>query len=186
VDRERLLGHLDDTETAIKRKELVDLLGMLDLVPRRQRDRARKELVCRQCPRTRRDSRGHGRGSRCRGPRGASGVLDARQPSSDRRPIARAHRTRRLRSDARRPSGGRRYALRNRLTHDLRAAPTPGRAAHATSEEGGSPVARGAPPPRPCGSDTATCWDHRPGRTGVGRFAAARSERSSPALRLGP
>jgi predicted nucleic acid-binding protein len=33
VDRERLLGHLDDTETAIKRKELVDLLGMLDLVP---------------------------------------------------------------------------------------------------------------------------------------------------------
>jgi predicted nucleic acid-binding protein len=33
VDRERLLGHLDDTETAIKRKELVELLGMLDLVP---------------------------------------------------------------------------------------------------------------------------------------------------------
>jgi predicted nucleic acid-binding protein len=33
VDRERLLGHLDDTETAVKRKELVDLLGMLDLVP---------------------------------------------------------------------------------------------------------------------------------------------------------
>lgn len=33
VDRERLLGHLDDTETAIKRKELVELLAMLDLVP---------------------------------------------------------------------------------------------------------------------------------------------------------
>lgn len=33
VDRERLLGHLDDTETAIKRKELTDLLAMLDLAP---------------------------------------------------------------------------------------------------------------------------------------------------------
>lgn len=33
VDRERLLGHLDDTETAIKRKELTDLLTMLDLAP---------------------------------------------------------------------------------------------------------------------------------------------------------
>jgi predicted nucleic acid-binding protein len=33
VDRERLLGHLDDTETAIKRKELTDLLAMLDLMP---------------------------------------------------------------------------------------------------------------------------------------------------------
>lgn len=31
VDRERLLGNLDDTETAIKRKELADLLAMLDL-----------------------------------------------------------------------------------------------------------------------------------------------------------
>jgi predicted nucleic acid-binding protein len=31
VDRERLLGHLDDRETAIKRKELADLLAMLDL-----------------------------------------------------------------------------------------------------------------------------------------------------------
>ena len=31
VDRERLLGHLDDTETAVKRKELTDLLAMLDL-----------------------------------------------------------------------------------------------------------------------------------------------------------
>jgi predicted nucleic acid-binding protein len=31
VDRERLLGHLDDTETAIKRKELTDLLAMLHL-----------------------------------------------------------------------------------------------------------------------------------------------------------
>ena len=33
VDRERLLGTLDDTETAIKRKELADLLAMLDLAP---------------------------------------------------------------------------------------------------------------------------------------------------------
>jgi len=32
VDRERLLGHLDDRETALKRKELVELLTMLDLV----------------------------------------------------------------------------------------------------------------------------------------------------------
>lgn len=31
VDRERLLGHLDDTETATKRKELMDLLSMMDL-----------------------------------------------------------------------------------------------------------------------------------------------------------
>jgi predicted nucleic acid-binding protein len=33
VDRERLLGNLDDAETAVKRKELTDLLAMLDLVP---------------------------------------------------------------------------------------------------------------------------------------------------------
>lgn len=33
VDRERLLGHLDDWETATKRKELTDLLAMLDLAP---------------------------------------------------------------------------------------------------------------------------------------------------------
>jgi predicted nucleic acid-binding protein len=31
VDRERLLGNLDDTQTAVKRKELTDLLAMLDL-----------------------------------------------------------------------------------------------------------------------------------------------------------
>jgi predicted nucleic acid-binding protein len=31
VDRERLIGTLDDTATAIKRKELADLLAMLDL-----------------------------------------------------------------------------------------------------------------------------------------------------------
>jgi predicted nucleic acid-binding protein len=31
VDRERLVGHLDDAETAIKRKELADLLVTLDL-----------------------------------------------------------------------------------------------------------------------------------------------------------
>jgi predicted nucleic acid-binding protein len=33
VDRERLLGHIGDEETARKRKELMDLLAMLDLVP---------------------------------------------------------------------------------------------------------------------------------------------------------
>lgn len=33
VDRERLLGNLDDAQTAIKRKELTDLLAMLDLAP---------------------------------------------------------------------------------------------------------------------------------------------------------
>jgi predicted nucleic acid-binding protein len=33
VDRERLLGKLDDADTAQKRKELSDLLAMLDLVP---------------------------------------------------------------------------------------------------------------------------------------------------------
>jgi predicted nucleic acid-binding protein len=33
VDRERLLGTLDDDETATKRKELADLLAMLDLMP---------------------------------------------------------------------------------------------------------------------------------------------------------
>ena len=33
MDRERLLGNLDDTQTAVKRKELVDLLSMLDFAP---------------------------------------------------------------------------------------------------------------------------------------------------------
>jgi predicted nucleic acid-binding protein len=33
VDRERLLGNLDDLQTAIKRKELTDLLATLDLAP---------------------------------------------------------------------------------------------------------------------------------------------------------
>jgi predicted nucleic acid-binding protein len=33
VDRERLLGNLSDTETAIKRKELAELLAMADLAP---------------------------------------------------------------------------------------------------------------------------------------------------------
>ena len=33
VDRERLLGQLDDDRTARKRKELADLLAMLDLMP---------------------------------------------------------------------------------------------------------------------------------------------------------
>ena len=33
VDRERLLGNLDDTQTATKRKELVEMLAMMDLAP---------------------------------------------------------------------------------------------------------------------------------------------------------
>jgi hypothetical protein len=33
IDRERLLGNLDDTQTATKRKELTTLLAMLDLAP---------------------------------------------------------------------------------------------------------------------------------------------------------
>lgn len=33
VDRERLLGNVDDAQTAMKRKELSDLLAMLDLAP---------------------------------------------------------------------------------------------------------------------------------------------------------
>lgn len=33
IDRERLLGHLDDIQTAMKRKELADMLVMLDLAP---------------------------------------------------------------------------------------------------------------------------------------------------------
>ncbi len=33
VDRERLLGNLDDSQTALKRKELSELLAMLDLAP---------------------------------------------------------------------------------------------------------------------------------------------------------
>lgn len=33
VERERLLGNLNDAETAVKRKELIDLLAMTDLAP---------------------------------------------------------------------------------------------------------------------------------------------------------
>ncbi|MGH9320684.1 MAG: PIN domain-containing protein [Vicinamibacteria bacterium] len=33
VDRERLLGNLDDRETALKRKELTELLAKIDLAP---------------------------------------------------------------------------------------------------------------------------------------------------------
>lgn len=46
VDRERLLGHLDDLQTALKRKELSDLLAMLDLaqIDRDVIDRARSSF----------------------------------------------------------------------------------------------------------------------------------------------
>ena len=33
VDRERLIGNIDDAQTAMKRKELSDFLAMLDLAP---------------------------------------------------------------------------------------------------------------------------------------------------------
>jgi predicted nucleic acid-binding protein len=33
IDRERLLGNLDDLQTAVKRKELADLVARLDLSP---------------------------------------------------------------------------------------------------------------------------------------------------------
>src|SRR5688500_3708352 len=33
IDRERLLGRLDDLQTAVKRKELTDFIAMLDLLP---------------------------------------------------------------------------------------------------------------------------------------------------------
>jgi len=33
IDRERLMGNLNDEQTAVKRKELVDLITMLDLAP---------------------------------------------------------------------------------------------------------------------------------------------------------
>lgn len=47
VDRERLLGHLDDKVAAIKRKELTDLFTMLDLAPigRAVIDRARSPFA---------------------------------------------------------------------------------------------------------------------------------------------
>ncbi|MGH9322401.1 MAG: type II toxin-antitoxin system VapC family toxin [Vicinamibacteria bacterium] len=47
VDRERLLGTLDDSQTAIKRKELTDLIAKLDLVPidRMVIDRARSSFA---------------------------------------------------------------------------------------------------------------------------------------------
>lgn len=43
IERQRLLGRLTDEETAVKRKELTDLVAMLDLVPmdRMVIDRAR-------------------------------------------------------------------------------------------------------------------------------------------------
>lgn len=47
VDRERLLGNLDDGQTALKRKELTELLAMLDLAPidRRVIDRAKSSFA---------------------------------------------------------------------------------------------------------------------------------------------
>lgn len=47
VDRERLVGGLDDRETATKRKELADLIGMLDLaaIDRNVLDRAKSSFA---------------------------------------------------------------------------------------------------------------------------------------------
>jgi hypothetical protein len=46
VDRERLLGNLNDAETAIKRKEMTELLAALDLAPvdRAVIDRAKRSF----------------------------------------------------------------------------------------------------------------------------------------------
>ena len=47
VDRERLLGHLDDVETAAKRKELSEVLAMMDLasIDSRVIERARSSFA---------------------------------------------------------------------------------------------------------------------------------------------
>lgn len=47
IDRERLMGNLTDEETAIKRKELVDLIAMLDLarIDRDVIDRAKSSFA---------------------------------------------------------------------------------------------------------------------------------------------
>ena len=47
IDRERLLGNLDDVQTAIKRKELTEILTMLDLAPidRNVIDRAKSSFA---------------------------------------------------------------------------------------------------------------------------------------------
>jgi predicted nucleic acid-binding protein len=47
IDRERLLGHLDDRTTATRRKELTELLAMLDLAPvdRHVLDRAKASFA---------------------------------------------------------------------------------------------------------------------------------------------
>ena len=47
VDRERLLGNLDDSQTALKRKDLTDLLAMLDLaaIDRMVIDRAKNSFA---------------------------------------------------------------------------------------------------------------------------------------------
>lgn len=47
VDRERLIGNVDDTQTATKRKELADLLAMLDLleIDRHVIDRAKSSFA---------------------------------------------------------------------------------------------------------------------------------------------
>jgi hypothetical protein len=47
VDRERLIGNLDDAQTATKRKELADLIAMLDLlvIDRHVIDRAKASFA---------------------------------------------------------------------------------------------------------------------------------------------
>src|SRR5262249_48233139 len=90
VDRERLLGNLDDSQTAVKRKELGDLLGMLDLasIDRAIIDRAKSSFAVK---RTR--ARCHPRRDRAnfgiRGRGRATRVLDSRRPPTHRRSVVR-------------------------------------------------------------------------------------------------
>ena len=95
VDRERLLGNLNDAETAIKRKELTKLLAMTDLAPVDSLviDRAKSSFAVN----LRAIDAIHvataellGRRSR----RGATGVLDARRAPGDGGYFTRADRPR--------------------------------------------------------------------------------------------
>ena len=95
VDRERLIGRLDDIQAATKRKELADLLAMLDLaavdgtVIRRAKSAFAVTVRALDAIHV-----ADGRDSRRRGHRRPAGVLDARRTSGQRGVVARARRER--------------------------------------------------------------------------------------------